>query len=285
MPKLLSLALLLALSVPTFAFAQAPDRVSFGDRVFVGSGELVHDAISFGGDTVVEGTVEGDAVSFGGSVVLRDGAAVQGDTLSFGGPVVDQRSGVASTAQASVQTVSDPPGGVIDMLWVFLGATARSAVLHLMLFLLGLLMIGVGRDRLGALQVAMIKDGPRTIGVGALGYLSALAAIVLLAITLIGIPIAVVVGFAVPLATYVGLAAAATVLGAVLPIPQIQGKEVHQLGAGVAVLFLASLVPFAGGVFTAVVACLGLGALIRTRLGTTPLVKAPAAGAYRTAAA
>ncbi len=38
-----------------------------------------------------------------------------------------------------------------------------------------------------------------------------------------------------------------------------------QLGAGVAVLFVCSLVPFFGGIASAVVACLGFGALVRTR--------------------
>jgi len=155
----------------------------------------------------------------------------------------------------------------------------------MLLFLLGLLMIGVSRDRLGAMQVTMIKDGAKTAGIGLLGYAGALLSVILLAITLIGIPVAVVVGFAIPIATYVGLAAAATVLGAVLPIPQLQGKQIHQLGAGVAVLFLASLVPFAGGVFTAAVACLGTGALIRTRLGRVPPTDLPEAGPYRSPAA
>ena len=74
-------------------------------------------------------------------------------------------------------------------------------------------------------------------------------------------------------------------LGAALPIPQLQGNEMGQLAAGVAVLFLASLVPFAGGVFTAVIACLGVGALMRTKLGGERLEAPPEEGGpYRTAA-
>ncbi len=285
MKKPLSILVLCAtLSVPSLALAQAPDRVAFGERVNVGATEVVHDAVSFGGDTVVRGTVEGDAVAFGGDVVLEDGADVRGDTVSFGGTIRDARTGEHAPTPDVFAARTPQPDGPIEAIWAFLGETARSAVLHVLLFLLGLLMIGVGRERLGALQVTMIKDGVKTAGVGLLGYVAAIAAIVLFAITIIGIPAAIVVGLALPVATYVGLAAAATVLGAALPIPQLQGKEIHQLAAGVGVLFLASLVPFAGGVFTAAVACLGLGALIRTRFGKLPPEDLPEAGPYRTAA-
>ncbi|MBX3274566.1 MAG: hypothetical protein KF729_30150 [Sandaracinaceae bacterium] len=272
-------------AVPSLALAQAPDRVAFGHDVRVGAHELVGDAVSFGGDTVVDGVVEGDAVAFGGSVILRGGADVRGDAVAFGGQVRDERAADGAVGPAAPVIVPAREPGFFEGLWAFLGETARSAVLHALLFLLGLLMIGAGRERLRVLQAAMVEDGVKTAGAGLVGYVAAIAAIVLFALTVIGIPAAIVVGLALPLATYVGLAAAATVLGAALPIPQLRGKEIHQLAAGVAVLFLASLVPVAGGIFTAAVACLGLGALLRTRLATTPHETATPAGPYRTPAA
>lgn len=297
MPKAFSiLVLVCSLLVPSMAFAQSGnDRVAFGHPVTVAAGEVVHDAVAFGGDTVVEGTVDGDAVSFGGDVVLRGDADVTGDTVAFGGTVRDERD-VAERAtnaltdgdaaeSSPTHAQIDHEMGPFETLWSWMGEVARTAVLHVLLFLLGLLMIGVGRERLGHVQAAMIQDGVRTAGVGFLGYAGAIVAIVLLAITLIGIPAAIVVGLAMPIATYVGLAAAATVLGAALPIPQLKGNEIGQLGAGVAVLFLASLVPFAGGIFTAVIACLGVGALMRTKLGGERLETPPEAGPYRTATA
>jgi len=285
------LVLVSSLLLPSMAFAQSGnDRTAFGNPVHVAAGEVVNDAVAFGGDTVVEGTVQGDAVSFGGNVVLRGGGIVTGDTVAFGGAVLDERD-VAEPATNAAEVSGASSHGHVDhamspfeTLWTWMGDVARSAVLHVLLFLLGLLMIGVGRERLGHVQAAMIQDGVKTAGVGLLGYIGAIVAIVLLAITLIGIPAAIVVGLALPIVSYVGLAAAATVLGAALPIPQLQGNEIGQLGAGVAVLFLASLVPFAGGVFTAAVACLGVGALMRTKLGAERLEAPPESGPYRTAA-
>lgn len=273
MNKLLSASILtLVLCLPAAALAQGPqDRVAFGDGVRVGPGEVVHDAVSFGGDTVVEGEVLGDAVSFGGSVILHDGASVTGDTTSFGGSVVDARDTAASAAGHHVRVSHGAghhaPRGPLDGLLHWLKDTARSAVAHVLLFLLGLLMIGVTRERLRAMQTTMIKDGFKTAGAGLLAYIASGVAIVLFAITIIGIPASVVLALALPVATYVGLAAAATVIGAALPVPKLQGNEVLQLAAGVAVLFVASIVPMVGGIATAIAACLGLGALVRTRFG------------------
>lgn len=290
MRKLISvLSLFAVLLVPAFALAQSPkptDRVAFGSGVQVAAGEVVRDAVAFGGDAVIDGTVEGDAVAFGGSVVLREGSRVEGEVTAFGGDIRDERSAVGSEPARSVEVSRHHERSIVDTVFAWFSDTARSAVAHILLFLLGLLMIGVGRQRLGAMQVTMIKDGLKTAGTGLLGYAVAISGIVLLCLTIIGIPVAVVVGLALPVATYIGLAAAATVIGAMLPLPQLQGKEVHQLAAGVAVLFLASLVPFFGGVASAVAACLGLGALIRTRFAEVPPSDLPnEGGPYREPAA
>ena len=95
-----------------------------------------------------------------------------------------------------------------------------------------------------------------------------------------------VLGLALPVATYVGLAAAATVIGAALPLEGLKGQEVLQLALGVGVLFFASIVPTVGTVASVAFACLGFGALIRTRFRTDPPEDLPSGeGAYRTPAA
>lgn len=262
--------LALALIVPTSAFAQT-EAVSFGDSVEVPAGQVVESATSFGGDTIVAGTVRGDAVSFGGDVIVRPGGQVEGAVTSFGGAIVDQRTGGSFVPPTPPHPVTPaaaptPPEGPLAGFVHWVKETARSLMAHVMIFLLGLLMIGVTRDRLRALQTTMIRDSAKTAGWGLLGYLAAGIGAVILACTIIGIPVAAAIALALPVATYVGLAAAATVIGAALPVPQLQGKEIPQLAAGVGVLFIASLVPVAGFVATALAACMGFGALLRTRL-------------------
>lgn len=272
------LVALSSLLAPTAAFAQASspqDRAAFGAGVHVAPGETVRDAVAFGGDAVVEGQVLGDAVSFGGSVILRGDGAVVGDVTSFGGSVVDERGTPNGPRARVTHHVSDPPraarhDGPLDGFFGWLEEAGRSAVAHVLLFLLGLVLMGVTRERLRAMQRTMVRDGLKTAGTGLLAYVAAVVGVVVLALTLVGIPAAVVLGLMLPVATYVGLAAAATVIGAALPIQRLAGHEVLQLAAGVGVLFVASLVPVVGSIATAIAACLGFGALVRTRFRDTP---------------
>ncbi|MEC7521612.1 MAG: hypothetical protein VYE22_17155 [Myxococcota bacterium] len=284
--KLWSALCVLTLLVPAVALADGPrDRVRFGEDVHVGAGEVVNDAVSFGGDVVVEGEVLGDAVSFGGGVDLREGGAVRGDTVTFGGDVrgAQRAEGDAVSFGGDASHVDAGPLGGF---WDWLGESVRSFVAHVLLFLLGPLLLGPFRERLRAMQATMITDGLKTAGTGLLGYVIAGVAIVVLAITIVGIPAAVVLGLALPVATYVGLAAAATVIGAALPFEGLRGQEVLQLALGVGVLYVASIVPTVGSLATIAFACLGLGALIRTRFRTEPPADLPASGGpYRTQAA
>src|SRR5688572_31915637 len=49
------------------------------------TGTVKEGAIAFGGDVIVEGTVEGDVASIGGSVVQRTGSRIGGDVIVIGG--------------------------------------------------------------------------------------------------------------------------------------------------------------------------------------------------------
>jgi hypothetical protein len=49
------------------------------------TGTVKEGAIAFGGDVIVEGSVDGDVAAIGGSVVQRDGARIGGDVIVLGG--------------------------------------------------------------------------------------------------------------------------------------------------------------------------------------------------------
>ncbi|MBA3806690.1 MAG: hypothetical protein H0X14_13385, partial [Acidobacteria bacterium] len=48
-------------------------------------GHVEHGAISFGGDVIVVGRVEGDVATIGGSVIQREGSFIGGDVIVIGG--------------------------------------------------------------------------------------------------------------------------------------------------------------------------------------------------------
>lgn len=295
----LALALLLpALFAPT-AHAQG-DRFTMGSNVVVAAGERVDtvvtmggnatidgevlgDVMTMGGNVTVTGHVTGDLVTLGGNATLADGAAVDGEVTTMGGAL--HRSGTAHVG--SVSSPSSHPLAAstpLDDLAALVFSIVEGAVTFFLLFLLGLALSGGAPERFEALKVVIARD-PLQVGLKGLGAIGlALLVGIVLAITVIGIPLAIALAVAVSIASYVGLAAVAAVIGAVLPIERLKDRPVHQLAAGVGTLYVASLVPGAGGIALAVAAVLGLGSLLRTRLSKDVPPRLETNSAYRDSA-
>ena len=285
--------LVLSLAAPALA-QQDRDRVAFGGDARVLPGEVVQSVAAFGGTAYVDGEVIGDVAAFGGDVRLGPNARVHGSVSALGGRV-DTAPGARFEAAAQPIPPMVPMevygahceiGGMHDHHEEsFFGMVMQHMVGAALLFLLGLLLRGLTPERLSSLQVAMIRAPMHSAVYGLAGYVGSTIGIVLLAITIVGIPIAILVAMAMPVVTYVGLAAAATVIGAALPMERLRGEPVKQLAAGVAVLFVVSLVPFFGTLTLFAAACVGAGALLVTRFRPTPPTDlAGGAGPYRTAA-
>jgi len=302
MKRFLAAAIVAAILLPTVgAAAQVGDRITFGADVVVQSGERVNDVVTMGGDAVIEGEVLGDVVTMGGDLVVSDHGLVRGEAVTMGGDVALDDSGQIlggvqtfggewvndgdiSVAPTAPDVPLVPHHRASSDFGDWLVDAVTGFVSHILLFVLGLLLMGVARERYEALQVTIVKKPLPSFGYGLLGLVGSVVTIVVLAITLIGIPAAVLGAIALPIAVYVGLAAFAAVFGAVIPMEALRGKPILQLGAGVFALWLVSLIPFAGAFATALAASLGLGALIITRFRPTaqlPPDPTPA-GPYRT---
>ncbi len=83
-------------------------EVTFGKEVIVEHGETVKNAISFGQNVRVYGTVKKDAVSFGGNVIVESGGKVKSDAVSIGGNVIVKNNGEIRKNAVSV-------GGRVDV--------------------------------------------------------------------------------------------------------------------------------------------------------------------------
>jgi hypothetical protein len=278
------------------ATAQAPtDRVSFGGDVVVRAGETVQnvvtmgggatidgevlgDVTTMGGDASVNGRVLGDVVTMGGDAHVAPGAWVGGELTTMGGS-----ADVAPGASTGGPVTMHPGGAPEDDLAGFVHGVLTSAASFAFLFLVGLLMLGVAKERFQALQVVTVREPLHAMALGAFGFLGAILATILLCITLIGIPVAIVLVLALWLAGYVGLASIAAVLGAILPVERLRDRPVMQLAAGTTVLFVTSLIPVIGPLALLVAGAIGLGAIARTRLSTmAPMRDQPAGEApYR----
>jgi hypothetical protein len=280
-------------ALPDISYAQdvSNERISFGSDAVVKRGETVKTVIAFGGDAIVDGHVLGDVTAIGGDVVLGPSAEVGGTVASLGGTVQAASSArfQAVTGMLTITPSDEPPSledlvrtarsflaGVVEhhlgrsRLEDLLARVRGQVTVYGLLFLLGLLLMGLVPDRLRAMQIAIVR-APVSTGLLGLGsYIATVVALVLFALTIVGIPVTIGMALLVVLATSVGLAVCATVIGAALPIERLRGHRVLQLGAGVLVLFVSSMVPYLGDFVQVIACCLGFGALVRTRFRTSP---------------
>ena len=278
------------------AAAQEPsDRVSFGGDVVVRAGETVQNVVSMGGSATIEGEVlgdvttmggdasvsgrvNGDVVTMGGDAHVMPGAFIGGELTTMGGT-----ADVAPGASTGGPITTHPGGAPEEGLAGFVHGVLTSAASFAFLFLVGLLVLGVAKERFQALQVVTVREPFGAMGMGVLGFLGAILATVLLCITIIGIPVGIALIIALWLACYLGLATIAAVVGAILPIERLKDRPVMQLAAGTAVLFVTSLIPVIGPLALLMVGAIGLGAIARTRLSPfAPMPSQPAGEApYR----
>lgn len=279
-------------------WADDPDRISQGDLV-VAAGERVGDAVSLGGTLTVSGWITGDAVALGGGVHLLPGARVDGDITAVGGSIVVEPGAVAFGEQtglgpgagmgpppvlAPVVTPAPPrahdvgpsagPSSFVERYLDDLSSSLHRLMerighmiaLYGMLVVLGLIMLGVAPLRTRALAAAVAAQPGRSLGLGLLVVLGTVVAIIVLSITVIGIPIAAVLAVAASCAAALGLTGVSILIGELLPVPSLKDRQAFKLLLGAAVLVVALAIPYVGGVLGVVATVLGLGSLAITRL-------------------
>ncbi|MCA3013461.1 MAG: hypothetical protein INH41_13845 [Myxococcaceae bacterium] len=266
------------------ARAHGAERISAGGPVVVRSGETVKHAVAYGGPVVVEpgARVVGDAVAFGGDVVLKDASEVGGDAVSFGGRVVREGAatvkgeevsfggaGLASTmaahavkANQAVAPADDDEGSGLSL--------ASFLVQFVVFFVFGFVLMVLAPQRMKGLEAA-VREQPVVSGV--VGFLALLLAVPLtlfLLVTVIGIPVAAVLWLVLALVVPMGLAAIANALGTSLPLGSLRRTQAMVLALGVLALLVVTQVPVLGPLAMSLAVCVSLGAVLRTRLGTTP---------------
>jgi hypothetical protein len=179
----------------------AYDLVKVGENVHVHPDEVVRgDVVVIGGDLRVEGEVVGGAVVVGGTIQIGPKARIGGEAVAIGGRV-DAAAG--SQVRGGVVSLSFLPEPIFHGLeW---GRAQRVTALVADLFKIGFLLLAVllfavllpARLRRGmdVLEAGFLK----CFGLGVLaltgGLFAVVVAVVLLAITLIGIPVALLVAF------------------------------------------------------------------------------------------
>jgi cytoskeletal protein CcmA (bactofilin family) len=264
------------------------DAVVYGGDLTV-KGHVQEDAVVFSGNLDIYGHVDGDAHAFGGNVILHPGALVEGDVSSIGGTVTRHEGSqvegsiesfgggqvgalVAREVKNTLkeQTVVEPEAQAAPKKHGGGGGIAGFILRFAALFGLGFLGQLFFPARMKELS-AEIKSQPLQSGLtGLLGLLAMIPISVVLAITLIGIPVAVVMWLLVPVVASLGLAVLAGEIG--LRVPVLRGRKTQAvvLALGLFILLTVGAIPGIGPVVMTLATLVAFGAAIRTRLGNRP---------------
>lgn len=89
--------------------------IKFGEDIRVDTGEETDNAISFGNDVEVRGTVKDSAVSFGGDVTVEPGGVVKGNAVCYGGDILVKNGATVKGDVICVGGSSDiEPGAFVE---------------------------------------------------------------------------------------------------------------------------------------------------------------------------
>jgi len=250
------------------------------DRVITGSeriapGEVVGDVIVWRGSVVVEGTVNGSVAVFGGSAQLLSTAYVKEDVVAFGGSL-ELENGVRVDGEVSslfgkmtrgdqVQVVcSTCSDDAEKSLEGYAKTFAERLAGASLLWIVGALLLAFALPRAESMRAEMLARPLRSMGLG-VGVVLGLGLVLLtLVVTLIGIPLAVLVGLFSVLAGYLAFCMVPFALGTKLFGGRSQNPYVH-LALGCTFLFFVQLIPGIGELLSVLAALWALGALAATR--------------------
>ncbi len=308
---LLVLILTLLVSVPSVVLAQGDNPPSgntiTGDQVVIGntfrleSGDTLDgsmliiggtattasdtkingDLILIGGTLAIDGTVNGDIVSIGGAVNLSDSAIVNGN-LSLLGANLQRSSGAIINGQIEEGSPNFPGEGTTDQFrrWLPFG-NWRNPVRGILTTLFEALALGILAVLVGLLMPHNVKNIAANLvreplvsgGIGLLAIIVAPIILLLVAITIILIPVSFLAFIASGLALVLGFIAVGYEVGQRLAT-LFKTTWHPSISAGIGTLLLslvtgiAGLIPCVGWVLGFIAAIIGLGAVITSRVGS-----------------
>ena len=266
---------LMVFSSLSFAAEKGNEKsiVKIGGDVVVPLGKEIEDAVAVGGSVTVQGTVS-DAVAVGGSVYLKPTARVKGDAVSIGGEVVIEKGAVISGDIVEVSPIQIMPFAKGFKEWGLKWGIAGMIFARILVFIgflaLAVLLTAVFNKYIGVVSIQVEGQWLRTFLWGVLGLILVAPIIILLAISILGIPL-------IPLFLIVFLAA--SILG-YIAVAQLVGKKITvafrkpnqpmilEVIIGMLLLGIVCLIPVIGFLVRSVVATLGLGGVILTKFGT-----------------
>lgn len=225
-------------------------------NVVVAEGATVGSLSAAAGNVAVEGTVAGDVDAFAGSVTLGPEASIEGD-LTYGGELNQHPDAEVAGTVTEESPAAPTPLGEVPALPPWLGPLYWTLVN----LLLGAVLLAVFPRFSDGVAATARAETLKSGGVGLVALVGIPVALVLVAVTVVGIPLSVAGGFAFALALWVASVYGRFAVGAwLLSLADAENRWVA-LVVGLLVVLLVGLVPLLGGLVELLVLLLGLGAL------------------------
>jgi hypothetical protein len=243
----------------------------------------VKGAFVIGGDLVVEGTIRGAAVVIGGDVQVMPGAIVEDGVYAIGGALhIDNGARVAGSR---VQVAGGNAKDVFANLTMSSHSEQAAAprwigpllrfIQMVALFALALLLVFLAPGHVEAVRQTLLQERSKVTIAGLGLLLGFVPACLLLALSVLGIPLIPLAVLALLSAFVLGLTALSAALGYRLPIAKHPESLSGAMMLGMLLLALAVLVPVLGGILFFLTSFYGAGAVLLSRFGTRSPPKEP----------
>ena len=223
-------------------------------NLFVGEGGQIGGNLDYAsGNVVIDGTIDGDATVGAGAITLADNAVVNGD-FEYDADSFDRAPGAEVTGQIirNPNLVSAPGMVIPEGTFSIFGFLSNLLLGALLLLLFPVFTVGLA-DRV---EHDPIISG----GVGLLMLIVVPLALVLLAITVVGIPISILGALLFALVLWVAYVLGSYAVGDwLLSLVDTESRWLA-LFVGLLAVAVVNLVPIVGGLVSFVVLLLGLGA-------------------------
>jgi hypothetical protein len=265
--------LVFLLAGPAWAQVDGQDGsiTRFGEDVEVEEGETVGGSVTvFGGDVLIAGTVDGSVAVIGGDAKLESTAVVNGSLSAVGGRI-EREAGSRVTGSVTSGSQFFPGGRSFVNPSTWFGFSLLASFLMLIGTLaLGAMVVALIPDHTEKIAMFIAREPWQSIGWGFLLALLVIPAIILLAVTIIGIPLIPILAIFAAVAYIYGYIAASLLIGKrIFEVSKAVGASlIVETLVGLLVVGLLRFIPFVGGLIGLVIGLLGFGAVMITKFGT-----------------
>jgi len=233
-------------------------------------GRVGRDLIVFAERSAVNGSVGGNARLAGETVTIGPNATIAGELTIHSGGEPDISADASLAAGPRIERTEDDSSGSPfgRVVWRFLAWSAA--------FIYGLVVLFLA-PRMVTRVVENLSRYGMSIGLGALALVAIPVAIVIVCLTLVGIPLGLIALVGYVLAIYSAQVFVGSWIGqALLGKSKTKGEAIGRLALGLAILQIAVLVPVMGGIVSVAVVLWGFGAFVLALLGSPRAAMAPA---------